>query len=90
MLEGAAPAVHDLAAWRRRMGDQDLAAPVPSLLLGRPTGPFAGLQPLPQSTTLREHLWLLLPAEWPAVTVLHHTVHSLRRLAIAAGVSPGP
>jgi len=90
MLEGAASAVHDLAAWRRRMGAQALAAPVPSLLLGRPTGPFAGLQPLPQSTTLREHLWLLLPPEWPAVPVLQHTVDSLRQLAIAAGASPGP
>jgi hypothetical protein len=90
MLEAAPAALQDPAAWRRRMTAAELATPVPALLLADAAGAFAGLHPLPQRTPLREHLWLLLPPDWPAVPVLRRTVQSLRKLAIEAGAEPQP
>ena len=85
MVEVAAAAAHDLTVWRRRLETDHLATPVPADLLERGAGPLAGLTPLEGSEDLREHLWLLLPAEWPRVPVLRRAVEGLRRRAIAAG-----
>lgn len=90
MLEAAPAALQDPATWRRRMADEGLATPVPALLLERSAGAFAGLPPLPLRAPLREHLWLLLPPDWPAVPVLRRTVKTLRRLAREAGAGPHP
>jgi len=47
--------------------------------------PLKGLLPLETPKQLHEHLWLLLPPEWPAVPVLRLAVESLRQKARAGG-----
>jgi len=47
--------------------------------------PLQGLCPLETPRERHEHLWLLLPPEWPAVPVLRLAVESLRQKAKAAG-----
>lgn len=84
MVACAPEALHSLAAWRRQMAEQQLAAMVPAALLA-PGSALEGLWPLPGPCALREHLWLLLPQGWQTVPVLRHGVESLRIRALRAG-----